>query len=166
MTTRRFIAIALAAAGILLIAFSYSAASAGTPQQDVFPSVLSGVVVNADGPVPGALVQVQGTPNTTQADQHGAFTLEGVEGPAPVVLTAWSSGHYVGWVALDPAADDWPGADQITITMRALPTRGDAVVVTWMAGAISIATLLPATPGITARRVPFTARVRMTAASC
>jgi hypothetical protein len=48
------------------------------------------------------------------------LSLNNIEG-TPVVLTAWSPGHYVGWVALDPNASDWPGADQIIITLKPLP---------------------------------------------
>lgn len=111
----------MAAAGLLFLLAGYTIVQAGPAQQTPLPPTLSGTVTTADGPVAGALVQVQGTPNTTQTDETGAFTLDGIAGPPPIVLTAWSAGHYVGWIALDPNAADWPGADQITIALKPLP---------------------------------------------
>lgn len=108
--------------GVTLLILGYTAATAEPPSQTDLPSTLSGVVTTADGVVAGAIVQVQGTPNRTETDYHGQFTLDGIAGSPPVVLTAWSAGHYVGWVALDPASDDWPGADAIMITLKPLPT--------------------------------------------
>lgn len=110
--------IVLAFAGILFVLAGYTAATAEPTRQ---APTLSGVVVNADGPVAGAAVQVQGTPTTTRTDETGAFTLTGITGTPPVVLTAWSEGHYIGWVSLDPNAADWPGSDQIVITLKPLP---------------------------------------------
>ena len=111
----------LATIGFLYVLVGYTAANAGPAQQTPLPPTLSGTVTNAHGLVPGAMVQVQGTPNSTLTDEHGAFTLNGIEGTPPVVLTAWTDGHYVGWIALDPNAPDWQGGDQITITLKPLP---------------------------------------------
>jgi hypothetical protein len=115
------LAIVLGTIGFLYVLVGYTAATAGPAQQTPLPPTLSGTVTNANGPVVGAIVQVQGTPNSTLTDQNGAFTLDGIESPPPVVLTAWSDGHYVGWIALDPDAEDWPGGDQIVITLKPLP---------------------------------------------
>jgi hypothetical protein len=88
------------------------------------PPMVSGVVIGVDGPVPGAIVQVQGTPNQTQTSDNGAFTLDGIEGNEPIVLTAWSEGYYIGWVALDPNEPE--DGDAIHITLRPLPEKDNS----------------------------------------
>ncbi|MBI5959843.1 MAG: hypothetical protein HY866_13970 [Chloroflexi bacterium] len=123
MSNTRPFAIGIAAVGLFFVLVGFTVATAGPTQQTSLPPTISGTVMNVDGPVAGAVVQVQGTPNTTQTDENGAFTLNEIEGTPPVVLTAWTSGHYVGWVSLDPNAEDWPGADQITITLKPLPVH-------------------------------------------
>jgi hypothetical protein len=85
------------------------------------PPTLSGTVVNKKGPVAGAIVQVQGTPNRTQTTDKGAFTLSGITGVKPVIVTAWSAGHFIGWTTVNPSAPDWQGGDKLTITLRPLP---------------------------------------------
>jgi hypothetical protein len=71
------------------------------------PPTLSGVVSNAQGPVAGAVVQIQGKPIQVQTDQHGAYTFTGISGTTPLILTAWSAGHYVGWISVNPSAPNW-----------------------------------------------------------
>ncbi|HMN60941.1 MAG TPA: hypothetical protein PJ988_11285, partial [Anaerolinea sp.] len=44
------------------------------------PSTLSGVVQDAAGPLAGAIVQVQGTPNQTLTSKDGRFILAGISG--------------------------------------------------------------------------------------
>jgi hypothetical protein len=87
------------------------------------PPTISGVVMDAKGPLGGAIVQVQGTPNKTTTTENGTFVLGGIEGTTPIVLTAWSSGHYVGWTTLDPSAPDWKGGSGISITLKPLPEK-------------------------------------------
>jgi len=87
------------------------------------PSTISGIVKNEDGIVADAIVQIQATENTTKTADDGSFSLTGIEGATPIVVSAWSEGHYVGWQELDPSADDWKGGDDITIFLNALPTR-------------------------------------------
>ena len=121
MSSNRLLPALLVAIGLLFILMGYTTAAGETTRQTPLPPTVSGVVMNADGLVAGAVVQLQGTPNRTQTDEDGAFTLTGITGTAPGVLTAWAEGHYVGWIALDPDADDWPGADRLTITLKRLP---------------------------------------------
>jgi hypothetical protein len=90
------------------------------------PSTISGIVKNEDGNVANAIVQIQATENTTKTVDTGAFTLSGIEGTTPIVVSAWSEGHYVGWQTLDPSADDWDGGDDITIFLNPLPTRDNS----------------------------------------
>jgi hypothetical protein len=87
------------------------------------PTTLTGIIMGTDGPVSGAVVQVQGTPNKTTTANDGSFTLRNISWEKPVVLTAWYEGYYVGWVKFDPTAQDWKGVDSlkdITIKMKPL----------------------------------------------
>ncbi len=87
---------------------------------DPLPDELTGIVVNAEEPVPNALVQVQGTPNKTVAAQDGTFTLTGLRGPSPLTITAWSEGYYVGWALLDPKSPDYDLNQPLKITLKPL----------------------------------------------
>jgi hypothetical protein len=88
------------------------------------PSTISGIVLNEEGPVAGAIVQIQATTNVTESAEDGSFTLSGIQGTTPLVLTAWSRGHYVGWMTLNPSAPDWKGGSEINLVLRELP-QGD-----------------------------------------
>ena len=110
--------------GAMLVLAGLTAAI-GSTQDDLtpLPPTISGVVVDADGPLAGAIVQIQGTPDRLEADENGAFTLTGVTSTGPIVITAWSAGYYVGWTTLDPNAPDWEGGDTVQVTLRPLPER-------------------------------------------
>jgi hypothetical protein len=82
------------------------------------PPTLSGVIVNANGPVAGAIVQIHGQPKQIITAKDGTFILNGISGTTPVVITAWSSGHYVGSVTVNPSAPDWKGGHEIKITLK------------------------------------------------
>src|SRR5215471_12182740 len=62
-----------------------------TPQAHTtpLPSTISGVVSDATGPVAGAIVQLQDTPQKYQTDQSGAYTINGISGTTPIAVTAW-----------------------------------------------------------------------------
>lgn len=112
-------------AGALLVACGLCLGEPPADSPAPLPARLSGIVRGVQGPLAGALVQVQGTPNRTTADAQGAFTLGGIEGPAPLVITAWAEGHYVGWVSLEPGGNEWTSlwgsGRAITITLKPLP---------------------------------------------
>ncbi len=97
--------------------------TAGLSAQDspaALPTSLSGIVINADGlPLAGAIVQIQGTPITTETTDDGAFTFNTVEGPTPLVLTAWTDNYYIGYATLDSSSS----ANDITISLKPLPQR-------------------------------------------
>src|SRR3990172_3242560 len=57
---------------------------------------LTGTVVDADGPVPGATVRVHTTQNGTVADASGIFTLTGVTAGEVVTVTAWAGSYFIG----------------------------------------------------------------------
>ncbi len=99
--------------------------SAGLPSSSADPAVaplsLSGTVKGANGPLAGAMVQVRGTGNRTKATDTGGFTLSGVTGTAPIVVTAWAEGHYVGWAELHPGGPDWKAGSAVEIALKPLP---------------------------------------------
>ena len=53
------------------------------------PPTVSGIVMDANGPLAGAIVQIQGTANKTQTVDNGGFTFNGIKGTTPIILTAW-----------------------------------------------------------------------------
>ena len=95
-----------------------------TPEiQYPLPSEISGTVIELDTgkQMPGALVQIQGKSQRAIADQAGFFQLTGLEGLlAPVTITAWSDGHFVGWTTLDPAAENYDPTQPVQITIKPL----------------------------------------------
>ena len=88
---------------------SESPTGAGYPPS---PDSVSGLVMDENGPVSGALVRVQATDNKTTTAADGAFTLSGITGTEPITITAWSEGYYVGWTST------LPGAEPVTITIK------------------------------------------------
>lgn len=81
---------------------------------------ISGIVRDANGPVPQATVRVQATDNATIADANGVFSLSGMALGSEVTITAWAEGFYVGWT------EAWPGAEPITITLKPHYTTDNA----------------------------------------
>lgn len=120
MSHTRLSAIGLGIVGVLLIVSGLVAATVGAAQVAPLPATFSGIVRNADGPVAGAIVQIQATPTQTLTDENGAFTISNTADTSSITITAWSAGHYVGWVTLDPDAPDWNGGDEIVITLKPL----------------------------------------------
>src|SRR5437773_8552028 len=89
--------------------------------QSPLPSMISRTVLNENGPVAGAIVQIQGKPEQIQTAKNGTFTINGITGTTPVVVSAWTAGHYVGWAIVDPGAPDYTGGGGINITLKPLP---------------------------------------------
>ena len=73
---------------------------------------VSGVVVDADGPVSGAVVRVKATENKTITALDGSFQLDSLQHNVPISVTAWADGYYVGWT------DALPDTSPITITLH------------------------------------------------
>ena len=57
---------------------------------------LAGIVKDASGPVPNAIVRVKAGTDQTKTDGSGQFQLETVTSQDSVILTAWASGYYNG----------------------------------------------------------------------
>ena len=74
--------------------------------------VVSGVVVDADGPVAGAVVRQQTTANSTTSGADGSFTLGGLTEGITTTITAWQEGYLVGW------AEVVPPQTGVTITLK------------------------------------------------
>src|SRR5688572_30437541 len=107
MRRKRLLAITLTVVGAVLVLLGLAIGTAAALQDTSLPPTISGIVIGEDGPVAGAMLQIQGTPTTLQTDENGAFTLSDLEGTTPIVLTAWSTGHFIGWTTLDPGTTDW-----------------------------------------------------------
>ena len=90
------------------------------------PTTISGTILTAAGPVAGALVQIKGTDNKTTAAQDGTFQLSGVGKVTPVMVTAWTPGYFIGWVELNPQAQDWQDGKGIQITLKPLYENDNA----------------------------------------
>jgi hypothetical protein len=108
--------LALAMIGLGLLLTGVSAAPSGT---------VSGVVVDADGPVAGAVVRQQTTANATTSAADGSFTLSGLTEGISVTVTAWDEGYHPAGVEVIP-----PQAG-VTITLTPHPT-GDNPDYEWL----------------------------------
>ena len=73
---------------------------------------ISGLILDAEGPIPGAVVRVQATENNTISDEEGHFTLTGLSGDEPLFITAWAKGYYIVGVEASPG-------DEIEIYLEA-----------------------------------------------
>ena len=76
---------------------------------------VSGIVVDADGPVAGAVVRQQTTKNMTTTAADGSFTLTGLPQGVTITVTGWDEGSYPAGVDVVPPT---PG---VTITLRPHP---------------------------------------------
>src|SRR5690348_16516326 len=65
----------------------HALATATARRMAALPPTISGVVANAQGPIAGAIVQVQGSPNRTTTADNGTFTLNGISATNPITLT-------------------------------------------------------------------------------
>jgi len=117
----------------LLLAVSLVILALGVTQAQVSAQggvTLTGKVGSANGPIAGAVVRVAVTENKTTTAADGSFTLRDVQVSAPITVTAWTPGHYVGWVALAPDAPEIIAGKPISITMKPHYT-GDNLDYTW-----------------------------------
>ncbi len=103
----------------LVVVWGFSAATVSSQDSsESVPTTISGVVLNDNGPAAGAIVQIQGTPSITETGPDGTFTLTGVTIEGPIIVTAWTNGHYIGWTTFDPEVQE---SDEIGIRLAALP---------------------------------------------
>jgi mono/diheme cytochrome c family protein len=57
--------------------------------------IISGKVVDHNGPVKGAVVRIQTTPTAVRTDEKGRFLLRGLPEGESLPLTAWAPGYYI-----------------------------------------------------------------------
>jgi hypothetical protein len=91
------------------------------------PTTISGVVVNAQGAVADAIVQLHGQPAQFKTAKDGSFVINGISGTTPLVITAWSGGHYIGSTTVNPSAPDWQGGQGLTITLKSYYTSDNSL---------------------------------------
>ncbi len=119
---------ALTATPLVLTATVSATATVPAPTPTVvnlipLPVTVSGVVMSANGPLGEAMVQLHGENIKAVAAKDGTFTLTGLHGTTPVIVTAWSEGFYVGSVTLNPSAPDWKGSTGIKLTLKPLASK-------------------------------------------
>jgi hypothetical protein len=104
-----------ALAGFLLLAGT--AAQAQPPP----PGTVTGMVVDAAGPVAGATVRVRATATATTTDAAGRFVLTDLPSGEEIDLTAWAPGYYIagGQTIL-------PGTDGVVLTLIPHSVRDSA----------------------------------------
>jgi len=79
-----------------------------TPKSLAQPSALrihqlSGIVVDATGPVAGATVRVHLSEQATTTAQNGTFTLRDLNATGAVTVTAWAAGYTIAWTRVQSA---------------------------------------------------------------
>lgn len=115
----RFAALTLSLGCLVLLAAWFWLSRSHTTS---LPQQISGTVAAADGPIAGAIVQIQGTPQRTTTAENGAFAFESISGTQPITVTAWADGYYVGWAQVDPRAPERQDGDGLQITLKPLFT--------------------------------------------
>ena len=73
---------------------------------------VTGQVIDANGPVPGANVRIRSTNYDTITNDRGKFILENVPASQEVEITAWARGYYIAHTTITPPADG------VTLTLR------------------------------------------------
>lgn len=110
MKVNRFVlllgALAASLAGLGLLLGGASAGVSAGPT-----AAVSGTVVDADGPVAGAVVRQQATANSTTSAADGSFTLTGLPEGITITVTAWDEGFYPSGVQVAPPRS------RVTITL-------------------------------------------------
>jgi len=93
----------LALGGLGALLTCLSAAPTGT---------VTGVVVDAAGPVAGATVRVRATENVTLTTPEGRFSLGMLLEGHEIEITAWAEGYYIASIPVTPTVAD------ITLVLR------------------------------------------------
>lgn len=81
---------------------------------------LSGIIKDADGPIPGAAISVKGTTNASMSDENGKYTLSNIPDGATLVVS------YVGYVTKEIK---YAGQSTLDIILETNATELDEVVV-------------------------------------
>ena len=95
-----------------------SPAVTGVPSPNSQLKAVSGLVVDEDGPLPGATVRVQATNKAAFTDGEGRYALTGLSEGVTVTVSAWKEFYYCAKVegVIPPAGD-------VTLTLRRYQTN-------------------------------------------
>jgi len=88
---------------ILLISLLIS--SCTNPNKNIPENAIVGYVKNEEGIVPNAVVRVQTSKNESNSDENGYFELLNISANDSVIITAWSEGHFIGWIEAIPSQE-------------------------------------------------------------
>jgi len=91
-------------------------AAANATGPSVSTATVSGVVVDAAGPVARAVVRQRATDNATSTAADGRFTLKSLSEGREIEMTAWADGYYVASTHVTPTITG------ITLTLRSYHT--------------------------------------------
>ena len=99
------------------------------------PGLVSGVVLDQNGPLAGATVRIQTTLNQTLTDEQGRFTLSGLRLNQPLTVSAWKAGYYCAKIS-----GVLPTQEGVSLTLRRYQTN-DNPAYSWIppAGEVSCA---------------------------
>ncbi|KAA3643484.1 MAG: hypothetical protein DWQ07_23520 [Chloroflexi bacterium] len=81
---------------------------------------ISGVVLDGNGPIEGAIVRVQASDLSVTSDASGLFEIGDLEYDKPIVLTAWKSGYYIS-----ASEEVMPGSKDVEIHLTAHASEDD-----------------------------------------
>jgi hypothetical protein len=96
-------------AGILFHSWLKVSADGASPERTIV-----GIVLDDEGPVPGARVRIQTTEQSAMTGSEGAFELAVPESfSSPVKLTAWAKGYFIGG-----PVEASPGEKGVTISIH------------------------------------------------
>jgi hypothetical protein len=122
----RFITASLALGALTWLWLARTATTQdGTTASGSTVGTVSGVVVDADGPVAGATVRQQTTANSTTSAVDGSFTLSGLPEGFTVTVTAWAESYWPSGV------DVVPSRSGVTLTLIHHPP-GDNLDYPWL----------------------------------
>jgi len=122
----RFITASLALGALTWLWLAWTATTQdGTTASGSTVGTVSGVVVDADGPVAGATVRQQTTANSTTSAVDGSFTLGGLPEGFTVTVTAWAESYWPSGV------DVVPSRSGVTLTLIHHPA-GDNLDYPWL----------------------------------
>lgn len=68
-------------------------------------NIIFGFVMNGDDPVIGATVRIQASEKYSITNKDGFFELPDINASKSVIITAWSEGHYIGWMETIPSSE-------------------------------------------------------------
>jgi hypothetical protein len=97
---------------LIILAAAFSVLSLWLFTSAMGLGTVSGVIVDAHGPLSRARVRVRATDNLTFTDDVGHFTLTGLEAGQQIEVSAWYTGYYIS------SSHVTPTVNALTLTLR------------------------------------------------